>query len=171
MSIVVGGGGEGLRRPDELEEASAVAVRILAERAVGETLHLLEGRVAAVIGAAQQLPEGRHRRGEAEVGRGPRHRHVPRVPHGERDETALARMESVLPWVMHMHAQNYAPLVAGSDRMERVALADGVVEYGPLFDMLRANDYEGAVSVEFCAANATDKRAAMAHDYRYLRSL
>ncbi len=89
----------------------------------------------------------------------------------QRSETALERMELVLPWVMHMHAQNYAPLVAGSDRMERVALADGVVDYGALFDMLRANDYEGAVSVEFCAANATDKRAAMAHDYRYLRGL
>jgi len=89
----------------------------------------------------------------------------------QRDETALERMELVLPWVMHMHAQNYAPLQAGSDRVERVELADGIVEYGPLFDMLRANDYEGAMSVEFCAANATDKRAAMAHDYRYLRSL
>ncbi len=89
----------------------------------------------------------------------------------ERDETALERMKLVLPWVMHMHAQNYAPLQEGSDRVERVALADGVVEYGPLFDLLRAHNYEGVVSVEFCAANATDKRAAIAHDYRYLRSL
>ena len=89
----------------------------------------------------------------------------------QRDETDIERMELVLPWVMHMHAQNFAPLQEGSDRVERVALADGVVEYGPLFDLLRANGYEGAVSVEFCAANATDKRAAIAHDYRYLRSL
>jgi len=89
----------------------------------------------------------------------------------QRDATVLERMELVLPWIMHMHAQNYAPLQAGSDRVERVALADGVVEYGPLFDLLRANDYEGVVSVEFCAAHASDKRAAIARDYRYLRSL
>lgn len=88
-----------------------------------------------------------------------------------RAETALERLELVKPWVLHVHAQNYAPLEAGPDRMERVALADGVIEYQPLLDLLRGSGYEGYVSVEFSPSNVTDKREAIARDYLYLRSL
>ena len=55
--------------------------------------------------------------------------------------------------------------------MERVALSEGAIEYKPLFDLLRANDYQGFVSVEFAPSNVADKREAVARDYRYLRSL
>ncbi|MCD6361511.1 MAG: sugar phosphate isomerase/epimerase [Armatimonadetes bacterium] len=89
----------------------------------------------------------------------------------KRAETPQERLELVLPWVLHMHAQNFAPLEKGSDRMERVALSEGAIEYKPLFDLLRANDYQGFVSVEFAPSNVADKREAVARDYRYLRSL
>lgn len=88
-----------------------------------------------------------------------------------REETALERLELVQPWVLHVHAQNYAPLEAGLDRMERVALCDGVIEYQPLVERLRENGYQGYISVEFSPSNVTDKREAIARDYHYLRSL
>ncbi|HUS80302.1 MAG TPA: sugar phosphate isomerase/epimerase family protein [Armatimonadota bacterium] len=89
----------------------------------------------------------------------------------QREETALERLEIVLPRVVHAHAQNYTPLEAGSDRVERVALSDGAIEYGPLLDLLRKSGYQGYISVEFAASNATDKREAIARDYHYLRGL
>jgi len=88
-----------------------------------------------------------------------------------RDETALERLELALPRVVHMHAQNFVPLNAGSDRVERVGLADGIVEYGPLLGLLRKSGYEGFISVEFAPSAAADKREAIARDYHYLRSL
>jgi len=89
----------------------------------------------------------------------------------QRDETVLERMERVLPSVMHVHAQNYAPLEPGSDRVERVALSEGSVDYAPLFGLLRDSGYEGFASVEFCASGNPDKREAITRDYQYLRSL
>lgn len=88
-----------------------------------------------------------------------------------RAETPLERLQLVQPWVMHVHAQNYAPIGTGLDRMERVALSDGVIDYAPLVELLRRGGYRGYLSVEFCPSNVTDKREAIARDYHFLRGL
>ncbi len=86
-------------------------------------------------------------------------------------EDALERLEHVLPWVFHLHAQNYAFINGNPERIERVGLADGVIDYAPLVKRLREVGYDGYLAVEFSPSNCSDKRAAIARDCRYLRSL
>jgi len=87
------------------------------------------------------------------------------------DGDPLSRLEHVLPHVFHLHAQNYAALDGNSERVERVGLADGVIDYVPLVERLRESDYDGYLAVEFSPSNVEDKRAAVLRDCRYLRSL
>jgi len=87
------------------------------------------------------------------------------------DDTPTERLEGVLPSVVHLHAQNYAPLDDNGDRVERVGLADGFVDYAPLVSLLRKAGYQGSLAVEFAPTNAKDKAAALALDFEYLRSL
>ncbi|MEA3399856.1 MAG: sugar phosphate isomerase/epimerase family protein [Armatimonadota bacterium] len=86
-------------------------------------------------------------------------------------EAALERLEHVVPDVFHLHAQNYGPLNGDPERVERVALADGVINYAPLIDRLRQSGYGGYVAVEFSPSNCEDKRAAVLRDCMYLRNL
>ncbi len=87
------------------------------------------------------------------------------------DDDAFARLEHVLPWVYHLHAQNYAPLDGNPGKLERVALEDGVIDYEPLIERLCSNGYDGYVAVEFGPSNAGDKREAVLRDCRYLKSI
>ncbi len=87
------------------------------------------------------------------------------------EEDALERLEFALPHVFHLHAQNYAPLNGDPERVERVGLADGVIDYAPLVQRLREAGYEGYLAVEFSPSNCEDKREAIIRDAQYLRSL
>lgn len=87
------------------------------------------------------------------------------------DDDAAARLEHVLPYVRHLHAQNYAPLDGCADKLERVALAEGVIDYAPLVERLSSNGYDGYVAVEFGPSNARDKRGAVLRDCQYLRQI
>lgn len=87
------------------------------------------------------------------------------------EEDALERLELALPDVFHLHAQNYVPLNGALDKVERVGLGEGAIDYAPLVKRLRANGYDGYLAVEFCPSNHVDKRAAIKADCDYLRSL
>ena len=88
------------------------------------------------------------------------------------EESAMERLEAVLPAVVHVHAQNYAPLgERRGGRVERVALADGLVDYASLVRRLRKADYQGYLAVEFSPSGVKDKAAAIARDFEYLSSL
>jgi sugar phosphate isomerase/epimerase len=87
------------------------------------------------------------------------------------EEDALERLEHALPYVFHLHAQNYAPLNGDIERVERVGLAHGIIDYGPLVARLREAGYAGYLAVEFSPSNTGDKRAAVIRDCQYLRSL
>ena len=87
------------------------------------------------------------------------------------DDDAMARLEKVLPWVIHLHAQNYAPLDGKQGKLERVALDLGVIEYEPLLTKLYSNGYDGYVAVEFGPSNAANKRDAVLRDCRYLQGI
>ncbi len=86
-------------------------------------------------------------------------------------EDALERLELVLPDVFHLHAQNYVPLNGALDKVERVGLSEGAIDYAPLVARLREVGYDGYLAVEFCPSNHEDKRAAIKADCAYLRSL
>lgn len=87
------------------------------------------------------------------------------------EEDALARLELVLPHVLHFHAQNYLPLNGSLEKVERVGLSEGAIDYAPLVQRLRETGYQGYLAVEFCPSNHQDKRAALKADCAYLRSL
>lgn len=87
------------------------------------------------------------------------------------EEKPMARLEAVLPKVVHLHAQNYAPLAGRGNRVERVALADGIIDYRSLVSRLREAGYQGYLAVEFCPSNVKDKAYAIAQDFEFLRSL
>ena len=87
------------------------------------------------------------------------------------DDDALKRLKRVLPYVFHLHAQNYAALNGDPERIERAGLADGVIDYVPLMDILREHDYDGYLAVEFSPSNVEDKRAAVLRDCIYLQNI
>ncbi|MGD9496201.1 MAG: sugar phosphate isomerase/epimerase family protein [Armatimonadota bacterium] len=87
------------------------------------------------------------------------------------EEDAMTRLECTLPFILHVHAQNYAPLDGDIERVERVGLADGIIAYAPLVRRLREAGYQGYLAVEFSPSNTEDKRAAIMRDLQYLRSL
>ncbi len=85
-------------------------------------------------------------------------------------QTPLEQLQSVMPYVVHMHAQNYACLT-GADEVRRVPLEDGQVDYQPLVKQLRESGYTGCIAVEFSWTEGEGKREALAADLLYLRSL
>ena len=87
------------------------------------------------------------------------------------DDDPAERLNMVLPYVYHLHAQNYAPLDSSPDKLERVALSDGVIDYAPLIKRLYSNGYDGYVAIEFSPSNTNDKREAMLRDCQYLQSI
>lgn len=87
------------------------------------------------------------------------------------DDDAMERLKHVLPHVFHLHAQNYAPLNGDPGKMERASLADGVIDYPPLIEVLRDEGYDGYLAVEFSPSNVEDKRAAVLRDCEFLQGL
>jgi len=85
-------------------------------------------------------------------------------------ETPLEQLQSVMPYVVHMHAQNYACLT-GADEVRRMPLGDGAIDYRPLVGQLRESGYTGCIALEFSWVEGDGKREALAADLSYLKSL
>ncbi len=85
-------------------------------------------------------------------------------------QTPLEQLQSVMPYVVHVHAQNYARLT-GDDQIRRMPLGDGAVDYRPLVRQLRESGYTGCIAVEFAWTEGEGKREALAADLLYLKSL
>ena len=84
--------------------------------------------------------------------------------------TPLERLQIVLPYVVHMHTQNFAPGHSNSSA-SRAALAAGEIDYAPLIKRLKAARYRGCVAVEFAWGEGEAKRDSLAADLAYLRTL
>lgn len=87
------------------------------------------------------------------------------------EDDALKRLKRVLPYVFHLHAQNYAALNGDPEKIERASLAEGVIDYVPLVDLLRDEGYDGYMAVEFSPSNVEDKRAAVLRDCIFLQNI
>ena len=85
-------------------------------------------------------------------------------------DDAMKRLQMVLPHVLHLHAQNYAPL-NGNGKIERASLAEGIIDYEPLVATLRDNGYAGYLAVEFSPSNVSNKREAVLRDCGYLQKI
>lgn len=87
-------------------------------------------------------------------------------------DSAERRLSKVLPYVVHVHAQNYAEIPAHpADPLRRVPLSSGVASYPTLIRTLREAGYSGHVAVEFAYAEGPDKVNALAEDLHFLRTL
>ena len=88
-------------------------------------------------------------------------------------ETPEQRLETVLPYVVHIHAQNYERLLNPNDdcAMERVALSKGAVDYGSLLRPLFNSGYDGHIAVEFAHVEGDSKKQAILEDLNYLQTL
>ncbi len=85
-------------------------------------------------------------------------------------QTPLERLQTVLPYVVHMHAQNYASLPS-EGQPRRVPLSDGAIDYTPLINQLHEANYNGCIALEFSWMEGEGKREALAADLSYLRRL
>lgn len=85
-------------------------------------------------------------------------------------EDALARLELVLPYVVHVHCQNFMP-AASDPGYKRVQLDSGYVDYRTLAERLRQASYAGHLAVEFAAAEGDGKEASLRRDLEFLSSL
>jgi len=85
-------------------------------------------------------------------------------------QTPLEQLQSVLPYVVHMHAQNYARLTCADDD-RRMPLGDGAIDYQPLVRQLRESGYTGCIGVEFSWVEGEGKHEALGADLSYLKSL
>jgi 3-dehydroshikimate dehydratase len=82
------------------------------------------------------------------------------------------RLAMVMPWVAHVHAQNYVEIPQHpSDPLRRVPLATGVANYPILIGMLKEAGYQGAIALEFPYDNCEDRAAALGEDLQFLRSI
>ncbi len=86
-------------------------------------------------------------------------------------ESAVDRLQQVLPYVAHVHAQNYYRLATAERQAQRAPLAAGVWDYPTLVHMLREAGYEGYIAIEFPAREGDGKLQSLAEDLQYLRSL
>jgi sugar phosphate isomerase/epimerase len=87
-------------------------------------------------------------------------------------EDAHARLRAVLPYVVHLHAQNHRPSRRSLDgRTELAPLSRGLVDYRAIVRALHGAGYRGFVHIEFVPPSGGDKVKALAADYRFLRSL
>lgn len=87
-------------------------------------------------------------------------------------EDQLSRLQLVLPFVVHVHCQNFRPGGAGSGgKYIRCQLADGMVDYAPLVATLRGQGYAGCLAVEFAADDGDRKIISLRKDAQYLASL
>lgn len=87
-------------------------------------------------------------------------------------QTPQERLEMVLPWVAHVHAQNYGRLPGcQGENVARAPLAAGAVSYPNLLALLRSAGYSGSIAVEFAYDETGDKRQALAEDLQFLRAI
>ena len=84
-------------------------------------------------------------------------------------EDQMARLAMVLPYVVHMHCQNFVP--GGHDGYKRVALDAGFVDYRPFMDRLHEAGYNGIVAVECAAEEGEGKERSLKKDLDYLVAL
>jgi sugar phosphate isomerase/epimerase len=84
-------------------------------------------------------------------------------------EDQLARLEMVLPYVVHMHCQNFVP--HNHDGYKRTLVSGGAFDYRPLMDRLKDAGYTGRVAVEFAAEEGAGKEPSLKQDLEYLASL
>lgn len=82
------------------------------------------------------------------------------------------RLTKVLPYVVHVHAQNYSEIPAHpADPLRRVPLSSGVASYPLMLRILREAGYAGSVAVEFAYVEGPGKVNALADDLQFLRTL
>lgn len=87
-------------------------------------------------------------------------------------EDHLQRLEAVLPYVAHVHCQNFVP--HGHDearRYVRVPLQAGEAKYEVLVGRLREAGYEGLLAIEFAADEGEQKENSLRHDREFLAGL
>jgi len=88
------------------------------------------------------------------------------------DADSLQRLETVLPWVVHFHCQNFVTETEGGNvRYRRVQIAEGEIDYRPLFARLKDVGYEGRIAIEFAAVEHEGKEASLQQDLQYLAAL
>lgn len=85
------------------------------------------------------------------------------------EEDQLERLEVVLPYVVHVHCQNF--VAGGSDGYTRVPISEGFADYKLLMDGLKAAEYTGHVAVEFAAEEGKGKESSLKRDLEYLSAL
>lgn len=82
------------------------------------------------------------------------------------------RLELVLPYVVHVHAQNYARLVEGDhDTLQRAPVSSGIINYEGLIGRLIECGYDGYVALEYAHTEGDGKKQALFDDLNYLQSL
>lgn len=87
-------------------------------------------------------------------------------------QTPEERLEMVLPWVSHVHAQNMAYMPsAENEKVRRSPLSAGVASYPRLLSILKEAGYEGDISVEFAHDEGNGKAESLAGDLNFLRAL
>jgi sugar phosphate isomerase/epimerase len=87
-------------------------------------------------------------------------------------EDQMARLDAVLPFVVHVHCQNFRYADTGVGRKQtRVHLDEGVINYASLLGRLRDVGYEGYLAVEFAADEGEGKEHALHRDLSFLQSL
>ena len=90
----------------------------------------------------------------------------------ERDEDVMQRLEKVLPYVVHCHAQNFSKLATGEfDGFKRASLRDGLIDYRAIVDTLVEAGYCGWISVEFSPVEGDGKLGALADDLAFLKEV
>jgi len=85
-------------------------------------------------------------------------------------EDPLERLEYVLPYVVHVHCQNFIP-INSEPGYKRVPLEEGYIDYRALVRRLHEAGYEGHLAIEFAAEEGKGKEASLKRDLEYLRSL
>lgn len=82
------------------------------------------------------------------------------------------QLEMILPYVVHMHAENYAQLLGErNDPPQRAPLESGVIDYESLVGQLVQSGYDGYVALEFAYAEGEHKEQALLTDLTYLQTL
>ncbi len=87
-------------------------------------------------------------------------------------EDPIQRLEKVLPYVVHCHAQNFSCLGRPDGvAPQRSSLREGLIDYREIVERLLAADFKGWIAVEFAHTEGDGKFAALAEDLEYLTEL
>ncbi len=159
--------------------ASAKATEAVWTKTVAETRHACDCAAKLGLGLIAQMHDGTladtgdaSRRLVEEVERG-NFGVIYRVATWDNGESPVERLQKVLPYVRHVHARNYAsPLPSRSDTPPAKApLGSGVIDYRRIVGTLREAGYDGHIAIEFAYKDGDAKKAALAEDLAFLRSL